>query len=312
MSAVPYVAASALLPLGAPSPSPRSDDLLAVASVIEGRDEDRWLGGIWSEGFAPGPAFTQDPCSTGTDRAKLDAGEIAMQTDSRFVVYLPASCQAQFIGPALDRFTARLKQVFAVYEAAAVERVLVSGDGHDTLGPYLGNSNMQVLAPTAVDPASALRLLETAIARHGSGIIHAAPSTVVSWDALNLTVIRSGLTYSKRGTPIAVGVGYIDALPDAAVPLNSDEQWAFASGPIEIHRSAEIEVPASTYPEVFDRSNNEVYLLAERSYALNWIARQDPADVDHVQAGVLVSEALGICGIDGGTPSPCVIDGGTP
>lgn len=295
--------ATGLVALEAPLPSPRGDDLLAVARVVSLGD-DTWLSGGWSGGAPPGPAFTHDPCSTGTDRVKSGAGEIGSQVSRLFNVYMPASCTAQSIGPDPDAFVQRLRDAFRVYESAAVERVLAMGDGISDVGPFMGNENMELLSPTAENPVAALRLLETAIARHGTGLIHAAPSTVVLWDAMNLTVIRDGLTYTKRGTPVVVGSGYIGVVPDGGSELTAWQQWAFATGPIEVRRAPEIDVPASSYQQILDRTLNDVYVIAERPYLLNWLGRTSSLDDDHVQAGVLVDESSSCgMGLNGCGPS---------
>lgn len=288
-----------LRPVVAPIPIPRTDDLIAVVPPIR-LPSKRYAYGVRSGGAPPGPAFTQDLQSTGTAAVKVEAGTIPMQDSDLFVVYMQAECTTISIGPEPRKWIERLKMMFRVYERAAVERVFVTGDGM-SIGPSLGNANMENLSVDAVDPLRALQLLETAVARHSSGIIHAAPSTVIAWDALNLTVAQDGLTYTKRGTPIAVGAGYIDAVPDGADPLNDEEQWAFASGPLEI-QSGMIDIPAQTYQEILDRTFNDVVVVAERPYVFNWMARQDPTDPDQTQAGVLVHENLCACHVDGGGP----------
>lgn len=291
------------VPLDAPLPTRRTDDLLAVSKPLVPADATRWLGGVWSGGYPPGPAFTHDPCSHGTDRVKMDAGSIASQQSGRFTVYMPASCTTQSVASDVDGFIARLKAAFAIYESAAVERALASGDTHEDIGPYIGNQNMELLANGAVDAIAALRLLENTISRHGSGIIHAAPSTVVVWDALNLTMRRGPLTYTKRGTPIAVGAGYINITPDNQNAPGVSEQWVFATGPVEIYRSSEIVIPASAMAQILDRSQNDVFVIVERPYFFNWLGRQSSDDEDHVQAGVLVNESAisAVPVIDGGS-----------
>lgn len=281
----------ALVPMEAPLPRVRTDDLLAVVPVNSLGDMG-WRGGAASEGWPPGPAFTHDPCSEGSDRWKVAGGAIAAQESGLFTVYIPAFCTAQSVGRDPERFISRLRQVFAVYERAAVERMLVDADGHTELGGYLTDDNLEILDDDVVDAVGALQMLETAIARHSAGVIHATPSTVIAWDALNLTVVRDGLTYTRRGTPIAVGPGYIDARPVGADPLEERQQWAFASGPIEVLRADDIDVPADTIDQILDRSMNDVFVIAERAYLFNWVARQAPDDPDHVQAGVLVDETV--------------------
>lgn len=277
-----------LRPVVAPLPQPRPDDLLAV--VVPTRlPIDRVGDGVRSAGHIPGPAFTHYLQAVGSAAVKQQSDGIAMQDSEIFAVYMRASCTTFSVGSDPQRWIDQLKAAFSVYENPVVERAFATGEGME-VGPYLGDSNLEILGDGATSPVRALQLLETAIARHSSGIIHAAPSTVVAWDSQNLTELRNGLTYTRRGTPIAVGPGYIDVVPEGADALGDAEQWAFASGPLEIQRGR-IEIPASVLREILDRVFNDVEVVVERAYVFNWLARQDPDDDAHTQAGVLIDEA---------------------
>lgn len=282
------LAPAGLVPLQAPLPSRRPFELVDAAALVD-PPNSRWLGGAWIGGDAPGPAYTHDPCSTGSDRIKADAGPIPRQMVGVFDVYLVGFCTAQSVGPDPDFFTERLRLAFQIYESAAVERVFATGDGHGTLGPYLGDANMETLGVGAQQPLRALELLETEIAEtSGSGMIHAAPATATAWAAQLLIESVRGVMRTRLGTPVAVGSGYVGAVPDGEAAPAADEEWAFASGPVELLRAAEIQSVPSNYSEALDRSLNDVQFLAERPYLINWIARQDTLDDDHAQAGVLV------------------------
>lgn len=283
--------------LQAPIPSPRPFDLLAAATLVDPTTQ-RWLGGAWTGGDAPGPAHTHDPCSTGTDRVKASAGDIPQQMSGTFNVYLTGFCTAQSIGPDPTFWTDRLRLSFQVYEGAAVERVLATGDGHATLGPYLGDSNMEVLGGGAMSPVHALGLLETEIALAGGGIIHAAPATATEWISAYLIEPVRNVMQTKLGTPVAVGAGYIGVTPDGQAAAGTEQEWAFASGPIQIYRG-DIQMVPDRYADAFDRSLNDVLYIAERPYLFNWIARTDPSDDAHVQAGVLVDLDICPCGTIG-------------
>lgn len=288
-------APAGLVPLQAPIPSPRPFDLLAAATLVDPANL-RWLGGAWTGGDVPGPANTHDPCSSGTDRVKASAGDIAQQMTGTFNVYLTGFCTAQSIGPDPRFWTDRLEMAFQVYEGAAVERVLATGDGHSTLGPYLGDGNMEVLGGGAVPALTALEMFETEIALAGGGMVHVAPATATALLHAGVIEPRNNVMRTKLGTPVAVGAGYIGAVPDGAGALGTREEWAFASGPIQIYRRDTIETVPANYAEAFDRSNNDVLYIAERPYLFNWIARTDPADDAHVQAGALVDLDLCPCG----------------
>jgi hypothetical protein len=272
--------------LQAPIPSPRPFDLLAAATLVDPTNQ-RWLAGGWTGGDIPGPAHTHDPCSTGTDRVKASSGDIAQQMSGTFNVYLSGFCTAQSIGPNPTFWTDRLKLAFQVYEGAAVERVLATGDGHQTLGSYLGDPNMEVLGGGVVSALRGLELLETEIALAGGGMVHVAPATATAMISANLLTAVRGVMQTYLGTPVAVGAGYIGVTPDGEASPAADQEWAFASGPIQIYRG-DVETVPDRYADAFDRALNDVLYIAERPYLFNWIARQDSADDDHVQAGVLI------------------------
>jgi hypothetical protein len=279
-------APAGLVPLQAPIPSPRPFDLLAAATLVDPTN-NRWLAGGWTGGDAPGPAWTHDPCSTGTDRVKASAGDIPQQMSGTFNVYLTGFCTAQSVGPEPTFWTDRLRLVFQVFEGAAVERVLATGDGHATLGSYLGDSNMEYLGGAVTTINRGLQLLETEIARCGGGMIHCAPATATAWISQNLIAPVRSVMQTKLGTPVAVGAGYIGVAPDGQAAPAADQEWAFASGPIQIYRG-DIQLVPDRYADAFDRALNDLLYIAERPYLFNWIARQDGSDDAHVQAGVLI------------------------
>lgn len=288
-------APSGLVNLLAPIPQPPSFDLLAAATLIPPTN-NRWLGGGWTGGDAPGPAFTFDPCSSGTNRVKEPGGRIATQMNGTFVVYQPAFCTASTFGPDPQWAFDRLELVFQAFEGAAIERMLATGDnGQTILGPYLGDPNMEILGSGAVSPRLALQLLETAVALHANGMIHAAPATFTAWAADFLVVPKGNVMRTQRGTPVAVGPGYIGATPNGQSAPADNTEWAFASSPIEIYREQTIKIIPGNYAEMLDRSNNDVSFIAERSYLFNWIGRQASDDADHTQAGVLVDLDPCIC-----------------
>lgn len=281
-------APSGLVPLSAPLPQPRQFTLLDAAQLVD-PENDRWLAGAWIEGYAPGPAHTHDPCSTGTDRMKADAGIIARPMAGAFTAYLAGECTGAGIGPRADRFVDRLTRVFTAVEAAAVERVFATGDGHSTLGAYLTDGNLDQLASGAAQPpVEGLALLEQAIAdTGGGGLIHVGPALATHWAAEGGIQEVRGQMQTKLGTRVAVGAGYIGAFPDGGSTPAAGTEWAFATGPVAITRSEVFSNPAD-YAQALDRTSNLVVFIAERHYLLTWIGRQDSSDPDHIQAGVLV------------------------
>lgn len=281
------VSQTGLLPVSAPAPIPRSYTLLDVARLVDGDERERWLRGAWIEGFVPGLANTFDPCSTGSDRQKEETeGTVPGPMAGTFTVYKTSRCDSRSVGPRSAAFEARLVASFEAIEAEAVERVFATADGHSTLGAFLTDANLELLASgAAVSPKEGLALLEEEIASHGTGgIIHAAPATVAYWSGDYLVEERRGQLRTVGGNTLVVrGAGYIDA----AGGSQPGEEYAWATGPIEYTRSEIVVVPAD-YAQALDRSINDVLFIAERSYLINWVGRQDPTDSDQIQAGVLI------------------------
>jgi hypothetical protein len=277
-----------LVPLSAPLPTKRDFTLLDAAQVIT-PESDRWLGGAWIEGYAPGPAETHDPCSTGTYRAKDETGVIARPMVGAFTVYRKTTCTAVSVGPDPTRFIERLRLIFQTQEPTAVERVFATGDGHSTLGPYLADTNLELLAAGAAQtPIEGLALLEDELAAvGGSGMIHVAPATATYWAGEGLIEAARGQMRTKLGTLIAVGAGYRGAYPDGEAAPGAGEEWAFATGPVSITRGEILTIP-NEYSEALDRSSNDATFLVERNYLISWVGRQDTVDDDHLQAGVLI------------------------
>jgi hypothetical protein len=285
-----------LVQLSAPLPQPRQYTLLDAARETP-QPNERWLGGITSEGYVPGPDSLFDPCSTGTDRVKPDANAIRVTPFGVFTVLLVGACTSVSIGPEPTDWTARLRLAFEAYEAEAVEDMLVSGGGFTTMGPYITDANMEDLTPGTgpVAPVEGLALLEEEIATvGGGGIIHVTPLLATYLIDRGLISAARAQMQTGLGTRVAVGAGYAAS----AATTNAGETWAYATGPVEYIREASPIVLPADYSQALDRNNNDVMFIAERSYVLNWVGRTDPADDTHVQAGILIDRTL--CGCNEG------------
>ena len=92
---------------------------------------------------------------------------------------------------------------------------------------------------------------------------------------------------TRLGTLVAVGAGYIGVVPDGEAALAADQEWAFATGFVQVRRG-ELFVNPAVYSQAIDRAFNEVTYYAERNYLLSWVGRQDGSDANHIQAGVLI------------------------
>ena len=89
---------------------------------------------------------------------------------------------------------------------------------------------------------------------------------------------------------MVAGAGYIGAFPMGGSAPSGDQEWAFASGLVEVHRDQD-QILGPTIGQSMDRTTNDVYLIAERNYLLAWLGRQSSTDENHIQAGVLIDRS---------------------
>ena len=289
MSTFPITSPGPLLPLDAPLPQPRKYTLLDTAQIVASPD-NRWLAGAWINGYPSGRPQTHDPCSDGTFRLKSADAESARPMAGAFTVVQGGSCTARTIGVNSAWYTDRLALAFQAVESTAVERVFLDGDGHSTLGAYVSDANLDILASGAAQARrEGLALLENAIGEVGAGIIHITPALAAIWAGDYLIgVARDGLMRTLgNGTLVVVGAGYIGVSPDAQHGFTSSQEWAYATGFVQVRRD-DVTILPGQYSQALDRSTNEITFYAERDYLLSWVGRQDGSDDEHIQAAVLI------------------------
>src|SRR5262245_41209948 len=103
----------------------------------------------------------------------------------------------------------------------------------------------------------------------GQGVIHvpvALASTLIAW---NLVEPRNGqMVTTTVGNIVIFGGGYTGTAPSAPLdPSPATTQWIYATGAMFIYRST-----ATVFPirDSFDRAENTVKAIAERTYVLGW------------------------------------------
>lgn len=270
-------------PVDGPAPQPPKYGLVAVAAIIPGEDE-RWANGVEVWPFPPDGVLGQVPCGAGSAAQKSTGGSVTKKTFAAFTAYLAATCNARGIATN-DEFRARAVAALAAIEGAAAEAQLASGI-YEATSPNLNDLNLTApgggaLSLTSTSPENALALLENAIGRtQRAGVIHADPATATAWAALHLLAPASGpVRYTERGTPVAIGDGYIGVHPVGHTAPSVCEGWAYATGPVAIRRSVDVTVYGDIAANL-DRVNNVITFRAERDMVVYW---------DGVlQAGVLV------------------------
>lgn len=287
-----------------PAPSPPAFTLTGAAQVEDlPGDNDHALMGVAVRSYPCGPAHVWDWLNHTGNKVTLTS--TPNPTFRGFTVYLREECNTRGLSGAA--YADRVKTLFPAVENYAVEREFWTGEilnavGNPTPTPVLASeipvpggadSTMFPTASTAQTAVEGLALLEAAIATTGrQGMIHASPSLVTEWMARgggNLISPDRGNPPKLRtqlGTIVVPGYGYQTAagvfngstpIPPAghAVPTGHQE-WAFATGPVEIRRTPDIEmIPEATDDAIWqamDRVNNLLAYEAARHYVFDWDA----------------------------------------
>ena len=251
--------------------------LVNTAEIVQETDE-RWANGAQVYPYPVDLGDSWDPCSTGSFAVKADGETPPLPIFAAFTAYLPETCTPSRImvgdmAASQAAFTARAQLAFAAKESAIYENVLATGGAFNaTTQPYLGDSNLTILGSGAVSPQTGLALLEDAIGgTHVRGMLHATPATLTAWTFTGPCIDREGTQLQTRiGTPVVSGDGYIGAIPDGEGSLGATEAWAFATGPVQIRRSATITVLPEEVKEALNRSENILTYRAERDVLVTW------------------------------------------
>lgn len=178
--------------------------------------------------------------------------------------------------PAGEAFEVARRRLLA-WEGRQVEETLWTGlasNGDVNPSFAFGNPDCGILPVDvnpagAVDPVTAISLLETALAAEvPCGFIHVPVSLVAFLKAHKVITVENGELYSPAGYRIVVGSGYPGSGP-ANVAAAAGEVWIFATGPMLIARGNVIMVPESV-AEGVNRNINNITVRAERFYSVGF------------------------------------------
>lgn len=271
--------------LDGPLPVARPYRLVDIATIIDDADF-HWRAGAQIWPYPPDLPQTWVLCPAGTEQSAGKA--VGAATDiplfGSFQVYLPFTCSSLSVDGDYDLFVRRATAAFVAVESYGVEQGFSQGLA-DGFTPYLGDADMVPLnGSAATDPIEALAQLEAAIGTTGrGGVIHATPGVVTAWESTGFTLdkVAGNLVTRACGTPVVVGTGYAGAIPDGKPDPATHNEWAFATGPVQIRRSAQVEIVPGSIREALNRSDNVVTGRIERDYLADW----DLA----LQVGILVN-----------------------
>ena len=256
---------------------------------------DHWMGGViyrtdCKSAIVTGGS-TYDECIvvSGSGGAppppptKLDNLEQRDRAATPFTVYAKFDCSPVGNEDALKKAQDALLRV----EPWEVERAFWTGlsANRSVVFPHLahGFGASEIIDPNsgallqsvvvtgggAFKPARALGALEGLLGDcyNGVGVVHIPQYALENFFSAGAPIIRvGGQLQTQLGNLVAVGSGYPGTAPNGA-PAAAGTAWIYGTGAVFMYRSA---VRAPSVIESFNRAENTIELIAERTYVLGF------------------------------------------
>jgi hypothetical protein len=271
--------------------TPSQFGLLTVAE-LRGDGESHWQNGVTFEtrcaNLTASSGTTYDECiavtgvgSPSPPPAKADNTNLRYRGATPFAVYAEFDCSTVGLDGARDQAADALERA----ESWQIERAFWTGQAAGTNNiafPHLAHAGaeivdaQQILLQTAVvtgggpyPAAQALGVLEQRLAdcHNGQGVIHVPPKALPRLEQTDSVERRGAGLQTTNGNLLAVGNGYPGTGPSGGAASDA-EAWMFATGPLFVYRSQPRVLGYGA--ESFDRSENTIKLLAERTVVAGW------------------------------------------
>ena len=245
----------------APTRRPLPYGLFSAAT--ERTEERRWTNGVEWQSIGCGGAFASaNDCDADVTNETGDGG--GMGEASPFTVYAPFSCSPVAW---TEQAAVRMAQSKLIAgEEKTVERVLQTGELGNT--PSL-QADAETITTAAVSPTLLLARLEDWLAaNYGSlGVLHLTPGAATVFASEGLIKESGARMFTKVGTPVAVGAGYLNQGPDGTA-AGDNEFWAYMS-PAVIYYQGQIDGEAQTVGTL-DRKQNDLLATVFRTYVVGY------------------------------------------
>lgn len=245
---------------------------------------DHWQAGITFEERCADAATTYDECVTVTGTGSPPSAPPSKSATfgktfrgaQPFTVYAEFDCSpvgladaATVARDALDRVEHdQVEAAFWTGTAGGATTVLphLAADAEILDSDGIVLQSAAVVAVTGADVATGLGLLEESLGGcySGVGIIHVPRSALPTFAASYLIVYRDGGLYTPSGHRIVVSDAYPGTAPDGSDPA-AGTTWIYATGAMIGYRS---DVRFFNLRDSFDRAENTMRLIAERTYLL--------------------------------------------
>lgn len=269
-----------------PDFTPLPYGLFSVVQEVPG--PDHWAAGVMHQPVPCGAARTTiAPCPVAGSLTKApSATGLPIMGSDPFTVYSYIECGP--IGHSSAEWEQLAIATLEYGEERAVEATFwtgsVSTTGAPLVSPHLAedviviDSNgaitnlvaSPVTTGTAVDVVEAMGALEGALAScyGGVGVLHVPRAAVAHMSNKGLVHDDgTGRLRTVAGTLVAAGGGYPGTSPAGTSP-GAGFAWFYITGAVRMYRSSAS--LTSSFVEAIDKDENDLVLVAERTYVLTW------------------------------------------
>lgn len=263
---------------------------------LQGRQVERWLNGVAVYPYPPDTGDVFRFCGTGSEADAKNFGQAVKQPEYEpMTIYLAETCTSYKVWDQ-ERFKARATAALAAVESFLVAREFMTG-AKLSAQPFLADGEGDFPnGDVATSPIHGLTILEEAIAGSGrQGLIHCSPMLATTLMGAGFALAdKTGAIRTINGIVVIADFGYAGgATPTGHTPAGATQEWAFATGPIDIRRTEMFVLP-ETVQEALDRGSgatngtpNSITYRAERYYLPIW-------DTE-LQASVLIDRCQTTC-----------------
>lgn len=224
----------------------------AGVRIVPDQDEkgiERWMNGVEVYPYPPDVPEVYRACGTGTDADQKGFGaDYDLPQFEPMTLWVAGTCTTYRVGDHED-FKARLVAAFEARESAAIAKEFMGGLQLNEQ-PYLADgAGTFPLGDTATNPVNGLALLEEEIALSGSqGIIHVSPMLATALLGRGFALAdKTGVIRTINGIVVIADFGYAaGATPIGHADPGATEEWAYATGPLDIRRTELFIMPTQT------------------------------------------------------------------
>lgn len=263
--------------VAAPVPSSLPFGLFSVATMVPSDQDPHWQAGVQWESVACGPSGIYSDCSCNfpaTTKTYVAGTPLVVATP--FTVYGSFSCSP--IGRQDDAFDRARAHLYAG-EERAVELAIATQTTHTSQA--LNSTTTVDITPviaavhTPVTVSQGVAMLESYIGAHASGqgviLANRREVTLMGRDHVLLDPKPSdSVLYTKLLTPIGAMGGFDGKTGPSATAAAVGNAWLFALGGRPIVRRSDVLMVTGQLEDSLNRSNNNLNILAERTYVVGW------------------------------------------